>query len=94
MIVYMSISVEKIRAWTKFRSPSSNRNAAGNDDDRERRDHAERDLAAEDVAEESHCQRDRLDELEHELDQADEEADQAVAPMPSLNPLKLKNLPR
>ena len=45
------------------------------DHDRQRRDDAERDLAAVDVAEESHRQRDRLDELEHELDQADEQGD-------------------
>ena len=45
------------------------------DGDGQRGDDAERDLAAVDVAEESHRQRDRLDELEHELDQADEQGD-------------------
>ena len=42
----------------------------------ERRDDAERDLAAVDVAEEPHGQRDGLDELEHQLDQADEQGDE------------------
>ena len=43
--------------------------------DGQRGDHAEATLAAVDVAEESHRQRDRLDELEHEFDQADEQGD-------------------
>ena len=93
MIVYISISVEKISACTKFSRPSSSSIADRDDHDRQRRDDAERDLAAEDVAEESHRQRDRLDELEQELDQPDEQGDDA-APMPSLNPLNEKNLPR
>src|SRR4249919_1101081 len=45
--------------------------------DREGRDDAEGDLTAVDVAEEAHRQRDRLDELEHELDQTDKEGDAA-----------------
>src|ERR1051326_552878 len=44
----------------------------GHDRERQGGDDPERDLAAVDVAEEPHRQRDRLDELEHELDQADE----------------------
>src|SRR4029079_6228587 len=42
-------------------------------------DDAERHLPAIDVAEESHRQRDGLDELEHELDQTDEQGDDAGA---------------
>ena len=38
-----------------------------------------------DVAEESHRQRDGLDELQQELDQADEQADKPAA-MPFRNP--------
>ena len=48
-------------------------------------DDAERDLAAVDVAEEPHRQRDRLDELEHELDEADEHGDDARRRSPFLN---------
>src|ERR1044072_1744544 len=51
----------------------------GDEDDRQRGDHAERDLAAVDVGEEEERQRDRLDEREHELDQADEHGDDAGA---------------
>src|SRR4029078_13284593 len=43
--------------------------------DGERRDDAEGDLAAVDIAEESHRERDGLDELEHELHEAHEERD-------------------
>ena len=49
------------------------------DRDGQRRDDAEGDLAAVDVAEESHRQRHGLDELEHELDEADEHGDDAGA---------------
>ena len=49
------------------------------DRDREAGDHPERHLAAVDVAEESHGQRDGLDELEEELDEAHEEGDDAGA---------------
>src|SRR3990172_12054759 len=48
----------------------------GNDRDRESRDDAQCNLAAVDVAEESHRQRDRFDELEQKLDDTDEERDQ------------------
>ena len=50
-------------------------------DDREGQagDDAERDLATVDVAEESHRERDRLDELEHEFHQPDEQRDHACA---------------
>src|SRR5439155_24935861 len=51
----------------------------GNERDRERRDDPERDLTAEDIAEESHRQRDRLDELEQKLNQADEQVDDAAS---------------
>ncbi len=55
------------------------------DGDREGGDHAEGDFATVDVAEQSHAQRDRLHELEHELDEADEDGDQAGAdPVPEL----------
>src|SRR5688500_241221 len=47
------------------------------DDERQARDDAEGDLAGVDVAEESHRERDRLDELEEELQQADEQGDDA-----------------
>src|SRR5829696_7585321 len=50
----------------------------GDERDGERGDDAERHLAAEDVAEQSHCQRDGLDELEQELDEADEQVDDAA----------------
>ena len=56
----------------------------GQDDDRQRGDHAERDLTTVDVAEETHRQRQRADEIEQELGQADEHRDQP-APMPFLN---------
>src|SRR5215203_2939959 len=45
--------------------------------DRERGDDAERDLTAVDVAEEPHRGRHRLDELEHQLDETDEQGDPA-----------------
>ena len=54
------------------------------DDDGQGGDDAQRDLAAVDVAEESHRQRDRLDELEHELDRPTNSA-MMPAPMPFLN---------
>ena len=40
---------------------------------------AQRDLAAVDVAEESHRERERLDELEHQLDEAHEQRDEPGA---------------
>ena len=49
------------------------------DGDRQGGDDAKRDLTAIDVAEEPHGQRDGLDELEHEFDQADEQPDDAGA---------------
>src|SRR3954451_13419155 len=45
--------------------------------DGQRGDDAERHLTAVDIAEESHRQRNGLDELEHQLDQADEQGDPA-----------------
>src|SRR5256885_98666 len=45
----------------------------GNERDGQRGHDTEGDLAAVDVAEEPHRQRDRLDELEHQLDEPDEE---------------------
>ena len=76
----MNISVRtlKIRAWIAL-SISSSAERDRDERDRQRRDDAEGDLAAVDVAEESHRQRDRLDELEHQLDQADEHGDDAGA---------------
>ena len=64
-------------------------------DDREGQggEHAQGDLAAVDVAEESHRQRDGLHELEQELDQAHEQGDDP-APMPFRNSPNGKNLPR
>ena len=47
----------------------------GQDRDEERRDDAQRDLATVDVAEEPHRERERLDELEEQLHEADEEGD-------------------
>ena len=71
----MSVRTEKMSAWMALSMTSSPSSADGDEGDGQRSDHAERDLAAVDVAEESHRQRDRLDELEHELDQADEQGD-------------------
>src|SRR6266540_2331677 len=50
-----------------------------NDRDGERRNDAKGHLATEDVAEETHRERDGLDELEHELDEPDEQTDGARA---------------
>ena len=67
----------KMRAWTTLSMTS--RPSRRDRDDREGQggDDAERHLAAVDVAEESHRERERLDELEHELDEADEQGDDA-----------------
>src|SRR2546422_6812996 len=50
-----------------------------NDRDRQGREDAQRNLPAQDVAEESHRQRDRLDQLEKELDQTDKQVEQPGA---------------
>ena len=69
----------KISAWIALSRNSRPSRPTGTIADGQRRDHAERDLAAVDVAEEPHRQRDRLDELEHELDEADEHRDEPGA---------------
>src|SRR5262249_46598672 len=51
----------------------------GDECDRQGRDDPEGDLATVNVAEESERQRDRLDELEHQLDEAYEQGDDAGA---------------
>ena len=66
-------------AWIEVQHDLEAEQADRDERDGQRRDDAERDLAAVDVAEESHRQRDRLDELEHELDQAHEQRDEAGA---------------
>ena len=64
-----------MRAWIALSMSSRPSSATGMKAMVSAGDDAERDLAAVDVAEESHRERDRLDELEHELDEADEQGD-------------------
>ena len=73
--VNMSVRVLKMSAWMRLSMTSSAEQRHGDDGDGQRGDDAQRDLAAVDVAEESHRQRDRLDELQQELHQADEQRD-------------------
>ena len=77
MTVYMSMRVEKMRAWMKFRSPSSSIMIDG----------AIASVSAvmtpsatsppKMLPKSRMRECDRLDELEHQLDEADEQADQA-----------------
>ena len=60
-----------MRAWIRFSSASSPMQGHGHDCQGQGRDDGQGDLAAVDVAEESHRQRDRLHELEEELDDPD-----------------------
>ena len=62
-------------AWIALSITSSAEQADRDERDGQGGHDAERDLAAVDVAEESHRQRDGLDELEHQLDEADEQGD-------------------
>ena len=71
----MSVRMLKMRAWIELSMTSRPSRPTGHERDGQGGDDAERDLAAVDVAEESHRERDRLDELEHELDEADEQGD-------------------
>ena len=68
-----------MRAWMTLSRKSSPMSPTGMIARVSAGDDAQGDLAAVDVAEESHRQRDRLDELEHELHEADEHRDEARA---------------
>ena len=75
----ISVSTLKMSAWMKLSMNSRPSSATGRTATSERRHDAQRDLAAVDVAEESHRQRQRLDELEHQLHEAHEQGDDARA---------------
>ena len=74
----MRVRTLKMSAWTKFRITSRPTSATGRTTS-VRAVIAEGHLAAVDVAEESHREGQRLDELEHQLDEADEHGDDARA---------------
>ena len=71
----MSVRTEKINAWMALSMTSSPSSATGMKAMVSAVITPRATFAAVDVAEESHRQRDRLDELEHEFDQADEQGD-------------------
>ena len=71
----MSVRMLKMSAWIALSMTSRPSRRDRDERDRQRGDDAERDLAAVDVAEESHRERDRLDELEHQLDEPHEQGD-------------------
>ena len=76
----ISVSVLKMSAWTKVSMISRPYSATGRQQaGREPSARRQRDLATVDVAEESHRQRQRLDELEQQLHEAHEEGDEARA---------------
>ena len=67
----------KIRAWMKVEHDLQAEQADRDEAEGQGGDDAERHLAAVDVAEETHREREWLDEFDHEIDQAHEERDTA-----------------